>query len=393
MSVYKPKNSTIYLYDFQRGGHRFHGSTGEAERRQAEAVERRAIERAEAEVKSNRRAKTGPMTLDVAADRYWIEVGQHTATARETERNLTRLIEWIGRDIPVAEITDDTVAQLVARRRGERKRNTARDQGKAGRKRPSLGLVSPGQVNRSVTQLLRRVLTRARKVWKQALPEEPHWTAHLLPEPRERVRELRYDEEERLEATERDDYRVPRLFAQITGLRRREIANLTWPQVDWDAAVIRVVGKGDKPHVVPITPDITDLLWPLRGQHETAVFTYLCRRTRPCAKSGRQFIKGVRYPITYHGLSTHVGRALRKAGIADFRLHDFRHTAASRLQRATGNLRVTQALLNHTSPKLTARYAHATTEDLREAMAKTSVDDEARRTKSRTKSRSAKREA
>jgi integrase len=35
--------------------------------------------------------------------------------------------------------------------------------------------------------------------------------------------------------------------AQITGLRRREVAGLTWYQVDFAAEVIRVVGKGDKP--------------------------------------------------------------------------------------------------------------------------------------------------
>jgi integrase len=34
-------------------------------------------------------------------------------------------------------------------------------------------------------------------------------------------------------------YRAPRLFAQITGLRRREVAGLTWYQVDFAAEVIR----------------------------------------------------------------------------------------------------------------------------------------------------------
>lgn len=209
----------------------------------------------------------------------------------------------------------------------------ARDSAKGAKRRPALSLVSAGQVNRSVTQLLRRILTRARKAWKEALPDEPDWTTHLLPEPRGRVHELRYDEEEKLEAVERDDYRAPRIYAQITGLRRREIASLTWPRIDFYAGVIRVIGKGDKPHVIPITRELTDLLWPLRGRHETAVFTYVCQRSRKCAKSHPTFVKGERYPIAYEGLSTHVGRSVKKAGSKDFRLHDLRHTAASRMQR------------------------------------------------------------
>ena len=40
MSVYKPKASPFYHFDFQVRGTRFCGSTGCSDRRQAEAVER-----------------------------------------------------------------------------------------------------------------------------------------------------------------------------------------------------------------------------------------------------------------------------------------------------------------------------------------------------------------
>jgi integrase len=250
-----------------------------------------------------------------------------------------------------------------------------------------LGRVSPGQVNRSITQLLRRLMTRARKAWKVALPDEPNWTEHMLPEPRERVRELRYDEEARLEAVEREEYRAPRVFALITGLRRREITALTWSQVDFAAEVIRVIGKGDKGHEIPITPELHLLLWPLRGQHETHVFTYLCQRTRFCPKSKRRFVKGRRYPITYHGFSTHIRRGLQKAKITDFRIHDLRHTSATRTLRATKNLKLVQKLLNHSSLSVTEKYAHADLDDLREAMVETTADNMVRRTKSREMSR------
>lgn len=318
------------------------------------------------------------MTFDAAAGRYWGEVGQHIASASETERNIERLVEWIGRETPVAEITDDTVARLVARRRGQHRRGEKH-----------LGFVSPAQVNRSVTQLLRRILTRARKVWKEPLPAEPNWTAHVLAEPRERTRELSYQEEGRLEEVERADYRPARLFAQITGLRRREVVSLTWRQIDFEADVIRVVGKGNKPHIIPITPDLHSLLWPLRKHHETNVFTYICQRTRIEPRSRRQLTAGERYPVTYWGLGSEMRRALKKADVSDFRIHDLRHTGATRALRATGNLKLVQKLLNHSSLRVTEKYAHASLEDLRDAMMQTASDDRRRRTKSRKNSRTA----
>ena len=46
MSVYRPKGSPFYHYDFQMRGRRFHGSTGRKSRRDAEAVEQGERERA-----------------------------------------------------------------------------------------------------------------------------------------------------------------------------------------------------------------------------------------------------------------------------------------------------------------------------------------------------------
>lgn len=308
------------------------------------------------------------MAFDIAAGRYWDEVGRHSAE-RQLETSIARLVDWIGAETPLAEIDDEMVARLVARRRGEPR------QGK-----PALGLVSAGTVNRTVTELLRRILTRARTAWKIALPDEPDWKVHKLREPRERARELSFTEESAIAGIERGDYRPARLFAQATGLRRREVVGLTWPQVDWHAGVIRVVQKGGVPHVVPITPEITEILWPLRDHHRTAVFTYVCARSRVCARSGRRFVRGRRYPITYEGLASYFRRLVARAGVEDFSLHDLRHTAASRTLRASKNLRAVQLLLGHADIKTTTRYAHAMLDDVAEAMA-ARVDDEAARRK------------
>ena len=376
MSIYKRSDSPFYHYDFQWRHSRFHGSTGETDRRKAEAFERAEKERVKRQA-ALRVEPAASMSFDMAADRYWMEVGQHSKET-DLEGNIARLVEWIGANTPLAEIHDDLLAHLIARRRGEPRRAN-----------PKFGLVSPATANRTVTQLLRRILTRARKKWRIPLPAEPDWAGHILKEPAERTRELRFDEEAAIESAERADYRPARLFAQATGLRRREVVNLTRSQVDWGAGVIRVVQKGDKPHVIPITPEITDILWPLRGHHETRVFTFVAKRTRTCAKSGNRYERGTRYPVSYQGWGTVFARTRKKAGVVDFRIHDLRHTGATRTLRASKNLRAVQEMLGHADIKTTMRYAHALVDDVAEAMTARVVDEASRRSahESRIKSR------
>ena len=317
------------------------------------------------------------MTFDVASARYWLEKGQYSKE-RDLSESIQRLVDWIGANTPITEITDNTVSQLVARRRGEPRKG-----------RPKLGLVSVATVNRSVTELLRRILTRARKIWRIGLPNEPQWSEHILVEKEERIRELGFDEEERFEETERPDYRAIRLFAQATGLRRREITSLTWAQVDWSNGVLRVIGKGDKPLVLPITPEITDILWPLRGHHETHVFTFIAKRTARIPKTETVFIKGQRYPITAQGWASVFRRMRSGAGVTDFKIHDLRHTALTRTLRASKNIRAVQKMAGHADIKTTMRYAHALLDDIAEAMS-ARPDDETQRRENhlrRTKSR------
>lgn len=317
------------------------------------------------------------MTFDVAAARYWTEKGQYSKE-RDLTESIQRLVDWIGPRTPIVEITDNTISQLVARRRGEPRMG-----------RPKLGLVSVATVNRSVTELLRRILTRARKIWRIPLPNEPQWPEHILGEKDERIRELGFDEEERFREFERPDYRAVRLFAQATGLRRREITSLTWAQVDWSNGVMRVVGKGDKPLVLPITPEITEILWPLRGHHETHVFTFVATRTIRNPKTGLHYIKDQRYPITAQGWASVFRRMRRDAGVGDFRLHDLRHTALTRTLRSSKNIRAVQKMAGHADIKTTMRYAHAMLDDIAEAMSSRPGDEAERREnhERRTKSR------
>ena len=64
------------------------------------------------------------------------------------------------------------------------------------------------------------------------------------------------------------------------------------------------------------------------------------------------------------------GAVLEVAKIEGFRLHDLRHTFASRVKRGGADLYTVQRLLGHSSPFMTQRYAHLQPDDLRAAVEK-----------------------
>ena len=84
-----------------------------------------------------------------------------------------------------------------------------------------------------------------------------------------------------------------------------------------------------------------------------------------------------------------LARTRKRAGVVDFRIHDLRHTGATRTLRASKNLRAVQEMLGHADIKTTMRYAHALVDDVAEAMTARVVDEAARRSahESRIKSR------
>jgi integrase len=361
MSLYKPKGSPFYQYDFQWRGTRFHSSTKRTGRREAQAVEKAERERVKHATAAP--ATSAGMTLDAAAGRYWHEVGQHHAGAADTERDLARLITYFGAARPIGTITGNDVAKLVAWRRGHKVAATGH-------------LIAAGTVNRSTTELLRRLFTRAKEVWDVRFDREPVWRKHVLKEPDERVRELHDDEADRLDAVMRDDYAPLFEFVRATGQRKTECFTLRWSEVNWDTRQIKRKGKGGREITIPITDEVRAILWPLRGHHPDRVFTYVVQRTQGARKRGQ------RYPITNGGLTTRWRRTRRAAGLTDFRFHDFRHDFATKVLRETGNLKLVQKALNHANIRTTARYAHVIDEDVAVALDRVQ--------KSRRKSRSAK---
>jgi len=142
-----------------------------------------------------------------------------------------------------------------------------------------------------------------------------------------------------------------------TGMRKAEIANLQWIQVDLINREIEVVRtKSGKKRVIPISEDLHQMLRLLREKKENSdfVFQYVDQKT------------GKRKHLRFFRRSFE--NACRRAKIGGFTFHDLRHTFASRLVRAGVDLITVKDLLGHFSVRTTERYTHSNQEQKRKAV-------------------------
>ena len=140
-----------------------------------------------------------------------------------------------------------------------------------------------------------------------------------------------------------------RLLA-LTGCRKSEILDLRWEDVDPGAAELRLTDAKTGPRVVSLTPSAVKLLAAL-----------------PRLPGNPRVIPGKRPGARLSGLDR-VWRTVRaRAGLDGVRLHDLRHSYASRALALGEGLPVIAKLLGHSHIQTTARYAHLARHSVREA--------------------------
>jgi len=147
------------------------------------------------------------------------------------------------------------------------------------------------------------------------------------------------------------------MFLLSTGCRLNEALSATWDDIDLERRVftIRVTNtKARRRRSVPL--------------NESAVAVLNDLDTRE--KGGRLFV-GRRGALST--ISKVWGRLRKKAGLPHLRLHDLRHQFASFLVNDGRTLYEVQAILGHSSSKVTERYAHLSPDRLRAASASASA--------------------
>ncbi|WP_213287534.1 site-specific integrase [Bradyrhizobium sp. sGM-13] len=374
MSVYKPKKSPFYHYDFQLRGRRFCGSTESTTRKEAEKFESAEREKAKKLIKATKRSQTSLLIGDVVV-RLWNDEAQYDAEPDATWTNLERLVNYFGEATPLTDIDHYKAKNMVSWRRGHR---VSRRGKRTKEEERALPLIANATVNRSVTAVLQR-LFRFAKAERAVFENEPKWGELYLPEPEERVRELMDSEATSLDEAMRADYEPFFAFARACGMRFKECVTLRWSEVNFGTRQIVRTGKGGRRVVFPITDAIREILFPLQGQHPEFVFTYV-------AKYGNRrlgIVRGQRYQLTYNGTKSAWQRIRTSAGVTNFRFHDYRHDFGTKLLRDSGNLKLVQKAMNHRDIKSTLRYAHVLDEDVAAAVERVAKS----RKKSRTQVR------
>lgn len=364
------KKGDIFHYDFWLNRVRYQGSTGETSKAKALAHEKRVRAQIAADVKADKALGGDTLTIDQACGRYLAEVGQFRGD-EDAQKTLVRNHDWLiahfGADTKLHDIDDNRVARMVLKRRSEPVTVRRKVKGKIVAVDAGKGRVSDTTVNRTATEPLRAVMVRARDVWAVAIGRVK-WGNHLFKEG-ERNREAEVTEERAIMATLERGYDVAVRWALRMGARQMEVLNLEWDRdVNFQNKTLILRGKGGKNRTLPMPSDIELLLktecW---RHHQKKVFTYAAKRNMTM-KDKRILIAGQHYPLTKEGLKTAFRRAVPKSGVTNFRFHDLRHTAASRLVRHGKSLRVAQDFLGHADPKTTTKYAHVLIADMMTAM-------------------------
>lgn len=335
---FRPKGSRYWHYDFQIKGRRFHGSCGTEDFEAAKAVE------AEARVKAKADPGTrGIYTLSEALGTYIRDVSAHQSSHRTTLSQGKAILSVLDPKKRLDQLTNADLMHLVTRRRAE---------------------VSNATVNREI-ELLGRACRHMVRIYAASMDTSLDFSTIRLKEPKEIVRELTWEEQDRLFKHLRADLHAFIKFALMTGARLETICGLQWPDVDFRHQRVRFDMKGGEEMFFPMNGELRALLSALpRANHPDSapfVFTYLNHRTKT---PQRQRIIGAG-----GGLFEDFRDALEKAQIASFRFHDLRHTFGTRMLRKTRNLKLVSKLMGHKSIETTMRYAHVLQDDMEAAVA------------------------
>lgn len=217
------------------------------------------------------------------------------------------------------------------------------------------------QTARHDLSLLSRVFNTAVKDWGIYLPHgNPVRQVRMPSLPRGRERRPTLEELAHLET----DPVVGKLvrLAVDTGMRRGELVNLRWSDVDWERRTILIlVTKNGIPRVIPMLDRVRDTLRSIRSELARASnveSTVVGIKLHPVEQNYKVF------PVEAHSVSQAFARACKRYGIQGLRFHDLRHEATSRFFEMGLNPMEVATITGHQSLSMLKRYTHIRPETL-----------------------------
>ena len=357
MAVYRPKyrdpktgalvEADVYWCDFTYLHRRIRESTGQTKKTLARNYEDRRRRELETAVAGVAVPKAEDRIRDVKSIiESWIEVrtaGKKPRTKAYIRERCAHLIEHLGARL-ACDITDAVVAQYVGKRESEG--------------------AAACSINREVF-----LLSRALRVDRKTAWAELGQSKHTKEPVGKAITETEVTALLAAAAKNRSKYALPFIATAIySGFRAGEVRTLRWRQVDfmdgWLRSEISKTPAGEF-REVPLLPELKSILlqhraWiekRLEAAPETDHYIF------PFANRGK--------PVDPERPCTNIASAwwaIRDAAGVPCRLHDLRHTYATRLLESGASDAVVRDVMGHVDQNVIRRYTHMRRAVKREAI-------------------------
>lgn len=320
MALYK--RDGIWWVDIRHQGKRIRKST----RTEIKEDAQRLYDQWKHELWSQANVKSLPNKTWIEAVIRWIDESTHKRSLVTDKIHLAWLDQFL-RTQKLSEIDRDLI-EFIAKKKEQSN-------------------VSLTTVNR-ILELIRAILNRAHKEWGWLNNTPP---IRMRKIENKRIRWLTKQEANRLLKELPSHLNEMASFTLATGLRESNVTQLKWDQIDLEkkhALIHADESKSKRTIPVPLNKQAISILKSQIGKNQIYVFTYQGKPVTRCNNHAWQ-------------------KALKRAGINDFRWHDLRHTWASwHVQNGTP-LHELQQLGGWSNYETVLRYAHLSSEHLRMA--------------------------
>ena len=312
MSLYKRTDSPRWWVKISHGGRTIQRSTGTEDKAQAQEYH----DKLKASLWEQKRLGVKPRRAWKEAVVRWLAETSDKATHDGDIKKLRWLDAFLGK-LMLDEITLDVIDRVKSER---------------------LKTVSKSTVNRYLA-VVRSILLRARDEWEW-IDKAPK--VKLFREPPGRERSITVEQAEALLRELPAHQRDVVLFTLATGLQQSNVLRLEWTHVNLESGHAWVdadQSKNRRPIAVPLNLKALEVLRRQIGKHPARVFTY----------AGRPLDRA----------NTHAWqKALKRAGIENFRWHDLRHTWATWHRQSGTPTHELQRLGGWRTSVMVERYAH-----------------------------------
>jgi integrase len=199
--------------------------------------------------------------------------------------------------------------------------------------------------------LLRSSFNYMRHVWRWSEPDANPAVALRMPKvDNGRDRVMSADEQQRLDAAIqecRNELVGPTTtLLTETAMRSGEpLEYARWRDVDWQNNLLKLRDSKNQKRDVPLSPKAIEALRQLATLNPAEPDAHIVQ-------------------MSYEALKAAWKRACERAGVEDLRLHDLRHTAATRMALKTGNAFLVKALTGLRTMSQVARYVNVKASDV-----------------------------